>query len=271
VHFTNTKINPADFPRLYPELFAAYQVLMRATLEEVGRRSKVITERFDGEVSAALQLFASTEAAARQVFSQATEEAANQCRLVAQAADAELNAALPSLLEEKDAAQSALRLARSEQFLANQSEALTTQECYRELGLHDQARAWFEQFQSNASIYMAEHDALLAPSEAHYQQEVAAAFEMRNAKVAAAASLYQQACEPHELTLKLALRAAESTKHAALQDIPWRRNEAQEELQAWITGMKQERLQWIESFLQYGDDRELQQRFDFAASQLSAS
>ncbi|MFA7340707.1 MAG: hypothetical protein WC028_28235 [Candidatus Obscuribacterales bacterium] len=270
MNFVNTKINPADFPRLYPELFAAYQVLMRATLEEVGRRSKAITERFDGEVSAALQLFASTEAAARQVFSQATEEAANHCRLVAQAADAELNAALPGLLEEKDAAQSALRLARSEQFLANQSEALTTQECYRELGLHDQARAWFEQFQSNASVYMAEHDALLAPSEAHYQQQVAGAFATRNEKVAAAASLYQQACEPHALNLKRALRAAESTKLAALQEIPWRRGEAQEELQAWITGMKQERLQWIESFLQYGDDRELQQRFEVAVSQLSA-
>ncbi len=268
MNFTNTKINPADFPRLYPELFAGYQVLMRVTLEEVGRRSKAITERFDGEVSAALQLFASTEAAARQVFSQATEEAANHCRLVVQAADAELNAALPVLLEEKDAAQSALRLARSEQFLANQSEALTTQECYRELGLHDQARAWFEQFQSKASVYMAEHDALLTPSEAHYQQQVAAAFEMRNAKVATATSLYQQACEPHELTLKLALRTAESTKHATLQGIAWRRDEALEELRGWIAGMKQERLQWIESFLQYGDDLELKARFDFAIGQL---
>lgn len=268
MHFTNTKINPADFPRLYPELFAAYQVLMRATLEEVGRRSKAITERFDGEVSAALQLFAAAQASAQLAFNQATAEAENQHWSVAQSADAELNAALPRLLEEKDAAQSALRLARSEQFLLNQSEALTTQECYRELGLHDQARAWFEQFQSSTSVYMAEHDVLLAPSEAHYQQQVAAAFEMRNAKVAAAALLYQQACEPHALTLKRALRAAELTKQAAMQDITWRRDEAQEELQTWITGMKQERLQWIESFLQYGDDRELQARFDFATGQL---
>lgn len=268
MNFVNTKINAADFPRLYPQLFATYQVLMRATLEEVGRRSKVITERFDGEVRAALQLFAAAEASARLAFDQATSEAAKQCWLATEAADAMLNAALPRLLEEKDAAQSALRSDRSEQFLANQSEALTTQECYRELGLHDQARAWFEQFQADAAVYMAEHDALLAPSEAHYQAQVAAAFEMRNAKVAAAASLYQQACEPHALTLKRALRAADSAKHATLQDIPWRRDEAQEELRAWNSGMKQERLQWIESFLQSGDERELQQRFDFAISQV---
>ena len=270
MNFVNTKINPADFPRLYPQLFAGYQALMRATLHESGRRTKVMTEGFDGEVSAALQLFASADAEARQQCCQATAEATEHYRLTTQAADAELNETLRRLLEEKDAAQGSLRLARSEHFLASQTDALTSQECYRELGLLDQARDCFEQFQGDARIAMAEHDALLAPSEERYQAQVRSAFDRRNHTVATATSLYQQACEPHALTLKRALRAAESTKHATLQGIAWRRDEALEELRGWIAGMKQERLQWIESFLQYGDDRELQQSFDVAISQLSA-
>ena len=268
MNFTNTKINPADFPRLYPELFAGYQALMQATLHEAGRRTKDLTERFDGEVSAALQLFASEEAAARQAFSQATAEAVEHCRVTTQEADAELNESLRRLLEEKDVAQSSLRLARSQHFLASQAQTLTSQECYRELGLLDQARECFEQFQADARITMAEHDALLAPSEEHYQSQVQSAFDRRNHAAATAASLYQQACEPHALTLKRALRTAESTKHATLQGIAWRRDEALEELRGWIAGMKQERLQWIESFLQYGDDRELKARFDYATGQL---
>ena len=268
MNFTNTKINPADFPRLYPELFAGYQALMQATLHEAGRRTKALTERFDAEVSAALQLFASEEAAARQAYSLATAQATELCRVTTQAADAELNETLQRLLQEKDVAQSSLRLARSQQFLASQVQTLTSQECYRELGLLDQARECFEQFQADARLTMAEHDALLAPSEEHYQSQVRSAFDRRNHAVATAVSLCQQACEPHELTLKRVLRAADSTKHATLQDIAWRRDEAQEELRGWTVGMKQERLQWIESFLQYGDDRELKARFDFATGQL---
>ncbi len=268
MNFTNTKINPADFPRLYPELFACYQALMQATLLEAGRRTKALTERFDGEVSAALQLFASEEAASRQAFSQAMAEATEHCRVTTEEADAELNDTLRRLLEEKDVAQSSLRLARSQQFLASQAETLTSQECYRELGLFDQARECFEQFQADAHITMARHDALLAPSEEHYQSQVRSAFDRRNHAAATAGALYRQACEPHELNLKRALRTAESIKHAALQGIAWRRNEALEELRGWIAGMKQERLQWIESFLQYGEDRELKARFDFATGQL---
>lgn len=268
MNFTNTRINPADFPRLYPELFAGYQALMQATLLEAARRTKALTERFDGEVSAALQLFASEEAAARQAFSHAMAEATEHCRVTTEEADAELNESLRRLLEEKDVAQSSLRLARSQQFLASQAETLTSQECYRELGLLDQARECFERFQADAHINMARHDALLAPSEEHYQSQVRSAFDQRNRAAATAGLLYRQACEPHELTLKRALRAAESTKHAALQGIAWRRNEALEELRGWIAGMKQERLQWIESFLQYDDDRELKARFDFAIGQL---
>lgn len=86
MNFTNTKINPADFPRLYPELFAGYQALMQATLHEAGRRTKALTERFDGEVSAALQQFASEETAARQAYSQATAEAVEHCRVTTQEA-----------------------------------------------------------------------------------------------------------------------------------------------------------------------------------------
>lgn len=268
MNFLNTKINAADFPRLYPQLFATYQVLMRATLERSRRLADNNTERFDAEVKAAQQQLAAAVRRANDVYSQATAAADVQTRAGVQAADVELNLTLTRLLQEKDAEQEPLRGEFSKQFLANQKEALTAQECYRELGLPDQWQAWSEQFQVGVDEFVAGHCALLQPSEKHYQTQVTAAFDLRNAKVAKLGSAYEQVCNPHALDHKRALRAAESTKLTTLQDIAYRRDEAADELRAWNAGMKQERLQWIESFLQYGDERELQRRFDFAISQV---
>lgn len=268
MNFLNTKINAADFPRLYPHLFASYQVLMRATLERSQRLADNNTEHFDAEVIAAQRKLAAAVRSANDVYSEATAEADAQTRAGVQAADVELNLTLTRLLQEKDAEQEPLRGAFTKQFLANQSEAQTAQECYRELGLPDQWHAWSEQFQVGSEEFVAGHRALLQPSEKHYQAQVAAAYDLRNAKVAKLGSAYEQACNPHALDHKRALRAAESTKLTTLQDIAYRRDEAADELRAWNAGMKQERLQWIESFLQSGDERELQQRLDFAVSQV---
>ncbi len=269
--FVNTKINAADFPRLYPHLFTSYQVLMRATLERVNRVSQEIVARFDGEVQAALSLCTQQEAAANQVFNEATAAALAQVNETCAQADRDLNAAFPRLLEEKDAAQKPLRQVRDEQFYAKQSDVLAGQACLRELGLPDQGRAVFEQFQADVSVYMAEADALIQPAEKEYQRKLKAAFDLRNETVRVAQSQYQQYIDPYALDCKRAIRFAQSTKQNTLEEIPWRRDEAQEELRAFISGSKQERLQFIESFLQSGDEEELQQRLEFACSNLSRS
>jgi len=238
------------FALQHPLLFGHYKELMAATLARIAAKREELTKKFDGEVSLVLRAYSDAQTACNQAYMQVAAPALEQLRTEGRNINAELNANLQQLLREKDEADNLVDGGKQAAALDSlQGQWQAAHACYRELNLHEEIAALQAHFDQAYQACMESFATLRAPAQARYRQDVAAAYLRCNNRLAQAQSAYAATIDTPSLTLKRGLRDADAVKQSALQSIAWRRDDATSELQSWVTAVKHERLQCIESFL----------------------
>lgn len=224
---------------------------MAATLARIAAKREELTKKFDAEISLVLQAYKETETACNQAYMQVAAPAQIQLQTEQRSINDELNASLQQLLREKDEAEDLVDGGKqAAELSAIRSQWQATHACLRELNLHEQVSVTQAEFDQAYQACMERYAALRAPIQAQYLKDVAASFLRCNNRLAQAQSAYTVTIDAPALTLKRGLRQAEAVKHDALTTIAWKRDQATQELHAWILAVKEERFQLIDSFLQ---------------------
>lgn len=254
----------------YPALFELYHEVMALTMHMVERKAKAIVDAQAAEAKAVNDTFAATVGGANEVLRNATRGFIETRTRVVQEANDQLNATLARLLTEKSEAERPHRAEYSVEVDRLNEQLAVDEECCRELGLVTFAFEVRTHFESHMRAARAQLELLVAPGEQNYQRQVREAFTIYNNAQARAGGECQRLCAPFQAAYDEAVATATTVRDEALHVLPWKYTQQAEDLQTTALHLKQERLQWIESFCKYGCEVTLNQQLQGAIEEMRA-
>lgn len=248
---TITPITAAEFVVAFPQLFQQCQnvILLETAFAEEWRKAD--TAHFDDRVKAAQQALNKAESAAERIYRARIAEEFALMETTNRDAQATLNCKLSDLLTKLAEDEAPLFHERDGEIARLRAIWAAMQETCRELQLQSAAAPGGNRAEHQAALRAVDErcEILRAPLRTRYQADVAEAFDVYNAALAASRKRYAEFENGVALDRKRALVLAERIKHEALLQVAYERDEATETRREWCNRLKSSRQHAFVFFL----------------------
>ena len=240
---SNTRLTPTAFVERFPQLFQRYVDLMSLAYAHEAAWRNADTARFDESVKITLQAVEHAAAAAQEGYLAGVADERSLMEQAHKAARDALNAKLEQLLTTL-ANDEAPLLQERDQALASLEARLTAfrMACV-EFEIQATAHPYGAELQAAANDAKQRCEDQRSPLRGRYSADVAEAFQLCNAAVAASSARYAHFENGVALDRKRALKLAEDGMHSALLQIAAERDEASTARLVWFNARKQCRRQ----------------------------